>query len=176
MWSIAHTHTHITEFVTRTHTHRVRGLDHYRYVSSRWQHMWSINREAVRSKRPTPPAPAPTAVPGDGITRINGSASSSTVAPNAAVAYTSAVAHTSDTADAPEESAGGAGRGEGEREAKGAGTVGKGGKKGARAGAGAAKNGGKGENGGKGTGKCAEKNDGDEGGVIGEAPQNGVAI
>ena len=43
---------------------RVRGLDHYRYVSTRWSHMWSLNREA---HRPKPQAPAPAAgAAGDG--------------------------------------------------------------------------------------------------------------
>lgn len=37
---------------------RVRGLDHYRYVSTRWSHMWSLKREAPRSKLPAQAAAA----------------------------------------------------------------------------------------------------------------------
>ena len=90
---------------------RVRGLDHHRYVSSRWSHMWSINRESTRSKRPSSSGAAASAVPkGDAA----------------------CAAHTSDKADGLGEPAG--------AKAKGAGTGSKGNAKGARAGKGAAKN------------------------------------
>ena len=59
---------------------RVRGLHHYRYVSTRWAHMWSLNREASRSKLP---AQAPAAVAagddgeaGGGAARSDGSSGS----------------------------------------------------------------------------------------------------